>query len=102
MMPMTSDELLTNMRRALADEREAIRKLDTEALTRATAKKESMLKVVLDAPKEERAVFAKALGELKVDLRRNLVLLAHARDYVRDAALILGSRGARPRLDAKL
>ena len=99
---MTSEELLCTMRRALADERDAIRRLDTEALTKATAVKESALKVVMDAPVAERIVLAKALAELKVDLRRNLVLLAHARDYLRDAIQIFGPRGTRPRLEAKL
>jgi len=96
---MTVDELARAMRAALADEREAIRRLDTDALAKATATKESLLLVVQEAPAPERPAFAQALAELKGDLRRNLVLLAHARDYLRDAIDILG---AKPRLHAKL
>jgi len=36
---MKTDELVRTMRTALADERDAIRRLDTEALSRATATK---------------------------------------------------------------
>jgi hypothetical protein len=97
---MTREELVRELRTALADEREAIRRLDTELLGKATAAKESVLETVTGASPEDRAAYAEALAELKDDVVRNLVLLAHARDYLRDAIQIF--TGPRPRLDAKL
>lgn len=95
---MTADELLTTMRAALASEREAIRRLDVEAVTEATAAKERILGALSAAPASERPTLVAALGELKVELRQNLVLLAHARDYLREAVELFG----KGRLDTEL
>ena len=95
---MTAEELLTTMRAALASERDAIRRLDVEAVNEAAATKEKILGALSDAPASERPALVEALAELKVELRRNLVLLAHARDYLREAVELFG----KSRLDARL
>lgn len=99
---MTADELLLTMRAALAEERDAIRRLDAGGVARATSAKERVLKDLKNAPPEDKGALMAALGELKVELRRNLVLLAHARDSIRDAIELCAPVNARPRLQAKL
>jgi hypothetical protein len=99
---MTPDELLQTMREVLEQERDGIRRLDASAVTKATDRKEEIMKNLLDAPPAERAPLIAALGELRNDLRRNLVLLAHARDYLRDAVTLCKMPGGRGRLEAKL
>ena len=95
---MTAEELLTTMRAALASERDAIRRLDVEAVNEAARAKQKILGALSDAPASERATLVAALRTLEVELRRNLVLLAHARDYLREAVELFG----KSRLDAKL
>ena len=99
---MSTQELLDRMRAALEDERAAIRRFDAEAVTRATAVKEDILEKLLAAPASERDVLTAGLRELKGDLRRNLVLLAHARDYLRDAIELCVGGASRSRIEAKL
>ena len=95
---MNAEQLVTDMRAALAAERDAIRRLDVQAVNEAAATKEKLLGTLKDAPASDRAALVAALGELKMDLRRNLVLLAHARDYLRETVELFG----KGRLDAKL
>ncbi len=100
---MNTADFLVQMKAALADERNAIRRLDVEGVTKAGATKEKLLASMLNAPESERKALAAALLELKGELRRNLVLLAHARDYLRDAiTLCTSKKPARPRLQASL
>ena len=100
---MSPEGFLVQMRTALQDERDAIRRLDVKAVTAAGIAKEQILKSVMDAPAEHRKALAGALFELKGELRRNLVLLAHARDYLRDAlTLCTHQKPGRPRLQASL
>ncbi|HVH43894.1 MAG TPA: hypothetical protein VM925_16185 [Labilithrix sp.] len=89
------------MRNALESERAGIRRLDAEAVTQAAVTKEKLLQGLLEAPPSERPALVAALKELKVELRQNLLLLAHARDYLREAVELCKST-ARTRLDAKL
>ena len=100
---MKPEEFLTQMKSVLAEERTAIRKLDVKAVTAAGQRKEELLKAMANAPEADKRALVAVLMELKVELRRNLVLLAHARDYVRDAiTLSTQSKQARPRLQASL
>ena len=99
---MTPDELIQTMREVLEQERDGIRRLDASAVTKATERKEAVMKTILDTTNTERAPLIAALGELRNDLRRNLVLLAHARDYLRDAVTLCKMPGGRGRLEAKL
>lgn len=95
---MKAEQLVTSMRATLAAEREAIRRLDVQGVNAAAAAKEKLLGALKDAPTSERAALVAALGELKTELRRNLVLLAHARDYLRETVELFG----KGRLDAEL
>jgi hypothetical protein len=99
---MTADELLVTMRAALQAEREAIRRFDARAVTEATRTKEDIIQKMMASPPADRVKLIAALGELKVDLRRNLLLLAHARDYLRDAIELCSKPAGRPRLEARL
>ncbi|MBX3220515.1 MAG: hypothetical protein KF795_08360 [Labilithrix sp.] len=98
---MTAEELLRTMRDALASEREAIRRLDGRAVTEAASAKEKILAGVNAAPASERPALLAALRELRIELRRNLLLLAHARDSLREAIELCHPTG-RGRLDARL
>jgi hypothetical protein len=99
---MTADELLRTMRAALSEERDAIRRLDADGVARATAAKERVLKDLQSALPTDKDPLMSALRELKVELRQNLVLLAHARDAIREAIELCAPPKARPRLSAKL
>ena len=101
---MSSQEFLAAMKVVLAEERQALRRLDAHAVTQASARKEELLKSVMNLPASERESLVAALAEVKVELRRNLVLLAHARDYLRDAIALCThiKPAARPRLQASL
>lgn len=101
---MKPEEFLIQMKAVLADERTAIRKLDVKAVTAAGQRKEELLKAMMNAPEADKKSLAAVLMEIKVELRRNLVLLAHARDYLRDAITLCtqSKQAARPRLQASL
>jgi hypothetical protein len=98
---MTADELVAAMRTILAEEREAIRKLDAPRVLEASGVKEDILRRLQGTPPTERTALRDALAELRGELKRNLVLLAHARAVVRDAIELCG-KPTRGRLDAKL
>lgn len=82
---MTPDSLLEDLRAVLATERDAIRRLDSSAIVAAQETKEALLARVVDASDDDKPALCMALGTLREDLKRNLVLLAHARDFVREA-----------------
>lgn len=98
---MTGQELLTGLRAALEAERTAIRKLDVEAVTEAAATKERLLQGLLEASPAERPALVIELTKLKGELRQNLLLLAHARDFLRDAVELCRPNG-KARITAKL
>ena len=81
---MTPDELLETMRALLLDEREAILRFDGEGLARANEAKSDVLRELRAAPSTERPALYAALDQLQPALRCNLILLTHARSYVRD------------------
>lgn len=91
------------MKTALVNERDAIRRLDAEGVTRAATEKERVMNALLATTDPKlRTELVEALGELKSELRRNLILLAHARDYLKDAVELCRPSQGRPRLEAKL
>jgi hypothetical protein len=100
---MNAEEFVAQMKKTLADERNAIRTLDVKGVTQAAAKKEALVKAVSNPAPEDRAALAAALKDLKLELRRNLILLAHVRDYIRDAVILVNVKNPRrPRLQASL
>jgi hypothetical protein len=82
---MSPDQLLSELRAVLANERIAIRKLDSKTVIEAALAKTVLLAEVTKATGEERQALLGALALVRDDLKRNLLLLAHARDCVREA-----------------
>ncbi len=93
---MAPDALLAELRAILAVERDAIRRLDSAAIVIASQHKEALLAIVMNAGETERTPMLNALAQVREELKRNLVLLAHARDLVRDAVARSRPRGAAP------
>ena len=81
---MTPEELIETMSTVLAEEREGILRFDTDAVTHANEAKASILRRLREAPFSERPALFAALEELQPALRCNLILLTHARAYLRD------------------
>ena len=81
---MTPDELLGKMRALLAEEREGILRFDSTAVTRANESKEDILRDLRQSAVAERPALFEALEQIQPELRCNLILLTHARAYLRD------------------
>ena len=101
---MKSQDFRAEMKAVLVEERDALRRLDVKGVTAASLRKEELLASVTNVPEDERQDLVAVLAELKVELRRNLVLLAHARDCLRDAIALCTQtkQAARPRLQTSL
>ena len=82
---MSPEHFLDELRAVLGTERDAIRRLDANSVVSAAEKKEALIKLVTTASEDDKPGLIMALGHVREDLKRNLVLLAHARDVVRDA-----------------
>jgi hypothetical protein len=93
---MSPKGLQRELRAVLEAERDAIRRLDSERIMEASRSKEALVAIVAGAAEPERTPLLHALAELRVDLKRNLVLLAHARDFVRDAVELARVRTGGP------
>ena len=93
---MSPADVLDELRSVLATERDAIRRLDSAGILAASKSKETLIAVIAAAVEPERTPMLKALATVREDIKRNLVLLAHARDFVREAAETVRKRsGAR-------
>ena len=89
----------------LAEERAAIRRLDTGAITKAAHDKEALATRMSSMTAEHLAPAATELKTLRAELRRNGILLAHARACVAralDVAAPRQSDGRRGRLRARV
>lgn len=90
---ITLDDALVRMASTIAEERAALRKRDAATVARLATEKEILLAVLT----RERAAFSDAqrtqLQSLAGDLRHNAILLAHARDSLRDALSALERAG---------
>lgn len=78
----TKTHLLDTLRAILLEERDAIRRLDADAMDRASNAKEAILAELHAIPFDERAPFIEALAELQPELRHNLILFVHAAAYI--------------------
>jgi len=87
-----SHEALTELEQLLRDEREAIRRLDGATVLSYAERKEALMRAL------ERDVLsaegASRLRALTPALRHNSVLLAHARDVLRDALVAVRAEAA--------
>jgi hypothetical protein len=93
---MDGADVISSLDALLRDERAAIVRLDAAAVERAAEQKQALLAALSAGPPLDAAAAAR-LGALRPALQHNLILLAHARDCLRDAlaAVHLGARGAR-------
>lgn len=78
---MDATSLVTELRALLESEREAIRRLDAARVEEIATEKQRLVDAIATVQPEP---LIAALRELVHDLRRNAVLLAHARDCLRD------------------
>jgi hypothetical protein len=86
---MRADDILAEFKVVLADERAAIRKADAKAVLGAATKKEKLAADLVACGAWTRAELLGSLSALVEELRNNGVLLAHARDCLRDAIAAL-------------
>ena len=89
----------------LAEERAAIRRLDTSAIAKAARETEVLATRMSSASADHLALAKAELATLRADLRRNGILLAHARACVAralDVAAPRQSDGRRGRLRARV
>lgn len=92
---MSAEEILAQFEHVLAVEREAIRAANADAVLEAAMRKEKLAADLVEAGAWTRADMVDGLKRLVEDLRNNGVLLAHARDCLRDAiAALQGSPSA--------
>ena len=92
---MNAEDILAQFEHVLAIEREAIRAADASAVLAAAMRKEKLAADLVEAGAWTRADMVDGLRRLVEDLRNNGVLLAHARDCLRDAiAALQGSPSA--------
>lgn len=92
---LTAEEILAQFHEALAEEREAIRATDAKAVLGAAMKKEKLAADLVECGAWTRPDLVDELKKLVDELRNNGVLLAHARDALRDAiAALQGSPSA--------
>lgn len=80
---MTAEQMFDRIGLLLEDERLAIRRLDGDGVRRIAEEKADLFLAIRDAVREDES-HAGAFRELAGALRRNAVLLAHARDCLRD------------------
>ncbi len=81
---MTPEELIETMHTVLAEEREGILRFDSDAVAHANEQKTSILRRLRESPLAERPALLAAHDELQPALRCNLILLTHARAYLRE------------------
>jgi hypothetical protein len=88
-----SDDALTELEQLLRDEREAIRRLDGATVLAFAERKEALMHALRKAVplSAEQGARLRALTPL---LRHNSVLLAHARDVLRDALVAVRAESA--------
>ncbi|HEX7667416.1 MAG TPA: hypothetical protein VF407_22950 [Polyangiaceae bacterium] len=92
---MSAEEILEEFTQVLALEREAIRKTDAKGVLEAAMRKEKLAADLVESGAWTRADMVPSLKKLVEELRNNGVLLAHARDCLRDAiAALQGSPSA--------
>lgn len=100
----TAKETVVGLLAILAEERTAIRKLDGAAVDRAAAAKEQLVGALTSYTTEELSTVAADLPLLRAELRRNGILLAHARSCLNEVVAMTTPRigGRRSALRARV
>jgi len=90
-------EVLDALMSTLAEERAAIRRFDTAAVERTASEKQRLADEISAMSTADLAPFSRKLLLLRAELRRNGVLLAHARTCVEEVLDVVRPRqgGAR-------
>lgn len=94
----SAKETVAALLAVLAEERAAIRQLDGAAVGRAAAAKETLMQALSAVGPEDLTTVAGDLPLLRAELRRNGILLAHARSCINQVIEMTAPRlgGARP------
>jgi hypothetical protein len=87
------EEAIAELERVLAEEREAIRKLDGARVLELARRKQSLMTMLRDAQSHFTPASAAAMLKVVPALRHNGILLAHARSVLRDAIAVVRSHG---------
>ena len=82
---LNADSALERLETLLKEEREAIVRLDAKWVDAAATEKEKLFAILAASDLVQREGMAQRLYSLVFELRRNGVLLAHARDCLEDA-----------------
>lgn len=85
-------ETVASLLAVLVEERAAIRQLDATAVAAAARTKESLARSLTELSPAELAPIAGDIMQLRAELRRNGVLLAHARACLKEVTDIAGAR----------
>ncbi len=88
------EEALTELDALLSEERDAIRRLDGNRVLQVAARKQELVGVLAANRDAFTPDTAGKLRSLTVSLQHNGILLAHARDVLRDAVAAARSEGA--------
>lgn len=94
---MTKHSLILTLRTILTEERDAIRRLDSDAMDRASDAKEAVLAELHAIPFDDRAPLIEALAELQPELRHNMILFVHAAACIAEARRDSKRRAAAPK-----
>lgn len=100
-----AQETIAALLTVLAEERAAIRRLDTRAIVKTASDKEALAMRMSSMSPEHLTLAAAEMTTLRAELRRNGILLAHARACVTRALDVVAPRqssGRRGRLRARL
>lgn len=81
---MQVEEIVQRFDRLLEEERAAIRALDSGSLDRTAEEKQKLAAALRSADRDDLRRQAAPLRRLSMSLRRNAILLVHARDSLRD------------------
>jgi hypothetical protein len=88
---MSLERTLQHLFTVLADERSALRAMDAARVELAANEKERLFGELLASGALHRKELRDAVARLVDELRRNAILLAHARDCTRDALVAAGA-----------
>lgn len=93
----TAKETVQALLAILEEERVAIRKLDGASVDRAAAAKEKLVGALTSTPAADLSTVAGDLPLLRAELRRNGILLAHARSCLNEVITMTapGAAGGR-------
>ncbi|MBX3186773.1 MAG: hypothetical protein KF819_07145 [Labilithrix sp.] len=88
----TAREIVDALFETLAEERAAVRALDVKGVARATARKEALAEALSGVDAASLSALAGDIAALRAELRRNAVLVAHARACVAEALDMVAPR----------